>query len=74
MEFAMQTLQNLMPGQWLASDTTWTRTSPFDGAPDATVHSAKREMADRAVTAGKAAAFGKWGQMPMLERVAILST
>lgn len=59
MEFDMQMLQNLVAGRWLDSDTTGTKTRPFDGAPVATVHSATREMVDQAVTAGKAAAFGE---------------
>lgn len=68
----MKTLQNYVAGQWLGSADTWVKTSPFDGSAVATVHSATRDMVDRAVTAGKAAAFGPWGQMPMRERVAVL--
>lgn len=68
----MQTLKNLVAGEWLGSDQTWIKTSPFDGRPVATVHAATREMVDRAVNAGKAAAFGDWGRMPIRGRVAIL--
>ncbi len=68
----MKTLLNYVAGQWVGSDSTWVKTSPFDGSAVATVHSATRGMVDSAVAAGKKAAFGAWGQMPMRERVAVL--
>ncbi|MCT8974643.1 aldehyde dehydrogenase family protein [Microbaculum marinisediminis] len=68
----MKELKNLVAGEWRGSARTWDKISPFSGHVVARVHEAEKQMIDDAVAAGRAAAFGEWGTMPMRARVAII--
>ncbi len=72
----MRELKNYIAGRWMASPKTFTKTSPFDGKPIATVHEATAEMVDEAVTKGRDVSVGKcageWGRKPLKERIAVI--
>lgn len=68
----MKQIKNYIDGKWVSSDKVWNKTSPFDGRIVAQVHEATEAMVDQAVKAGKSAAFGPWGAMPLAARVKII--
>ena len=45
-------LKNFIAGEWMSSDKTFVKTSPFDGAEVAVVHEATEAMVDQAVMMG----------------------
>ena len=69
-------LRNFIAGQWIGSDRTFEKMSPFDGALVARVHEASSEMVDTAVLRGHDVAIGKdaelWGGLPMKQRIAVI--
>ncbi|MEH6579674.1 MAG: aldehyde dehydrogenase family protein [Amphritea sp.] len=69
----MKQILNFVDGQWLKTDNTFTKTSPVDGRAIATVFEADQALVDRAVSAGKKAFSGQWGQMSLTQRCGYLS-
>ena len=69
-------LKNFIAGEWMGSDKTFVKTSPFDGAEVAVVHEATEAMVDQAVMMGHEVSIGRrsaiWGDMPMKQRLAII--
>ena len=69
-------LKNLIAGNWVGSEKTFEKRSPFNGQVIATVHEATREMVDEAVTKGREIAIGsradEWGNLPMKKRLGII--
>ncbi|MCY4240239.1 MAG: aldehyde dehydrogenase family protein [Rhodobacter sp.] len=69
-------LKNFIAGQWLKSDRTFEKLSPFDGKLVAQVHEATAEMVDTAVSRGHDVAIGSesglWGDLPMKRRIAVI--
>ena len=69
-------LKNFIAGEWMGSDKTFVKSSPFDGADVAVVHEATEAMVDQAVMMGHEVSIGRrsaiWGDMPMKQRLAII--
>ncbi len=69
-------LKNFIAGQWIGSDRTFDKVSPFDGTRVANVHEASATMVDEAVTRGRGVSIGSdaacWGRLPMKERLAVI--
>lgn len=68
----MKELKNFVAGQWLESDRTFEKLSPFNGQPIAKVYEGSAEMVDMAVRRGREAVFGAWGKTPIAQRIAVL--
>ncbi len=69
-------LKNFVAGQWIGSDKTFDKISPFDGTHVAIVHEASATMVEEAVTRGHDVSIGcdasRWGGLPMKQRLAVI--
>ncbi len=69
-------LKNFVAGQWIGSDGTFDKISPFDGARVAKVHEASAALVDEAVTRGHEVSIGsrasRWGELSMTQRLATI--
>ena len=69
-------LKNFVAGQWIGSDATFDKVSPFDGAHVANVHGASATLVDEAVVRGHDVSIGGnaalWGGLPKKQRLAVI--
>lgn len=68
----MKQFRNYINGVWTSSNTLFENINPVDGSLVGHVHEATFEDVNRAVEAAKAAREGRWGDMPVNERCALL--